>query len=445
MHPGHEPTTPFGRRPLSLGMMAAQAAAKACPDDAVGHKWRIFRDVTEAKDHLAVSDRALAVLSALLTFHPETALSPGTPLVVFPSNRELSLRSHGPSPATLRRALAQLVAAGLVIRRDSPNGKRYARRDGAGAIARAFGFDLTPLVARAGEFAALARAVRAAARRRLLLREEIALHRRDLSKILALAAESGWHGPWAALADRFAACGGMPGRTAGEPHLHAAAEPLRALRREVDKWLPSLANATEMVGTASHGERHHQNSDPDPADESERCPRRGPAGAARSDVAPAPGQPRPLPAPVPSSLPSPLPLPMVLEACPDVVLYAREGIRSWSDLAGAAEVVRPALGIGPDVWEAALAAMGRDHALAALSAILQRAESIGAPGAYLRDLTRKARSGRFSAWPMLFALWRQRRRASADGPSGPLRVAGVDRGQHARPLGGGPGRASTFC
>ncbi len=195
MHPGHEPTTPFGRRPLSLGMMAAQAAAKACPDDAVGHKWRIFRDVTEAKDHLAVSDRALAVLSALLTFHPETALSPGTPLVVFPSNRELSLRSHGPSPATLRRALAQLVAAGLVIRRDSPNGKRYARRDGAGAIARAFGFDLTPLVARAGEFAALARAVRAAARRRLLLREEIALHRRDLSKILALAAESGWPGP----------------------------------------------------------------------------------------------------------------------------------------------------------------------------------------------------------------------------------------------------------
>ena len=111
MHPGHEPTTPFGRRPLSLGMMAAQAAAKACPDDAVGHKWRIFRDVTEAKDHLAVSDRALAVLSALLTFHPETALQPGSPLVVFPSNRELSLRSHGPSPATLRRALMGVVSS----------------------------------------------------------------------------------------------------------------------------------------------------------------------------------------------------------------------------------------------------------------------------------------------------------------------------------------------
>jgi len=77
---------------------------------------------------------------------------PGPDLVVFPSNRELSVRAHGPAPATLRWALAQLVEAGLVIRRDSPNGKRYVRRGEGGEIAQAFGFDLTPLVARAGEF-----------------------------------------------------------------------------------------------------------------------------------------------------------------------------------------------------------------------------------------------------------------------------------------------------
>ena len=195
MHPGSQPTTPFGRRPLSLAMMAAQAAAKACPEEAVGHKWRIFRDVTEAKDRLGVSDRALAVLSALLTFHPETALTPGTETVVFPSNRELSLRAHGPSPATLRRALAQLVEVGLVIRRDSPNGKRYARRDTDGGISQAFGFDLTPLLVRATELAGLAQEVRAEARLRTLLREEIALMRRDIVKTLAAAVEADWPGP----------------------------------------------------------------------------------------------------------------------------------------------------------------------------------------------------------------------------------------------------------
>jgi Cu(I)/Ag(I) efflux system membrane protein CusA/SilA len=96
----HIATTPFGRRPLSLAMVAAQQAAKACPEDAAAHKWRVFRNLTEAKEGLRLSDRALAVLGALLTFHPETALTPGTDLVVFPSNRELSMRAHGPAAAT---------------------------------------------------------------------------------------------------------------------------------------------------------------------------------------------------------------------------------------------------------------------------------------------------------------------------------------------------------
>ena len=210
----HLPTTPFGRRPLSLAMVAAQAAAKACPEDATAHKWRVFRNLTEAKDRLGLSDRALAVLSALLTFHPDTALTPGDDLVVFPSNRELCVRAHGPAPATLRRALAQLVAAGLVIRRDSPNGKRYARRGEGGSIEQAFGFDLTPLVARAAEFERLAGEVRAEARARHLLREEISLHRRDIAKTIATAFEESLPGPWSDLADRFRQLGGMPPRSA---------------------------------------------------------------------------------------------------------------------------------------------------------------------------------------------------------------------------------------
>ena len=56
---GHIATTPFGRRPLSLAMVAAQQAAKACPEDAAAHKWRVFRNLTEAKDGLRLSDRAL--------------------------------------------------------------------------------------------------------------------------------------------------------------------------------------------------------------------------------------------------------------------------------------------------------------------------------------------------------------------------------------------------
>ena len=94
-----------------------------------------------------------------MSFHQETALAAGGDLVVFPSNHELTIRAHGMAPTTLRRHLAALVEAGLIIRRDSPNGKRYARKGQGGAIEQAFGFDLAPLVARAAEFETLAEEV----------------------------------------------------------------------------------------------------------------------------------------------------------------------------------------------------------------------------------------------------------------------------------------------
>jgi len=200
-----QPTTPFGRRSLSLAMLANQASArdfasKQGASETVTHKWRLFRALTEAKEPLGVTDRALSVLHALLSFHQETALTlpavdqrlgegegGSTGIVVFPSNRELSIRAHGMAPATLRRHLACLVEAGLIIRRDSPNGKRYARRGEGGEIESAFGFDLTPLVARAAEIENLAEEVRAENKAVRLLRERVTLLRRDIVKMIAAA------------------------------------------------------------------------------------------------------------------------------------------------------------------------------------------------------------------------------------------------------------------
>ncbi len=151
----HSSTTPFGRRSLTLAHVATQATAKARPPDKAVHKWQMFRAICTAKVRIGVSERALAVLDALLSFHPETTLS-GEGLIVFPSNQQLALRAHGMPPATLRRHLAALVDSGLIIRRDSPNGKRFARKGRGGTIEMAFGFDLSPLVARAEEFEAWA-------------------------------------------------------------------------------------------------------------------------------------------------------------------------------------------------------------------------------------------------------------------------------------------------
>ena len=154
------------------------------------HKWQVFRAICTAKARIGVSERALAVLDALLSFHPETALT-GDGLIVFPSNQQLALRAHGMAPATLRRHLAALVDCGLIIRRDSPNGKRYARKGRGGTIEMAFGFDLSPLVARAEEFEAWAEDVRAEERALRLVRERITLCRRDIAKMIATGDRGG--------------------------------------------------------------------------------------------------------------------------------------------------------------------------------------------------------------------------------------------------------------
>ncbi|NEJ47604.1 plasmid replication protein RepC, partial [Rhizobium leguminosarum] len=149
-------TTPFGRRPMSLGMLASQQLAETIEPGMKRSKWKLFRAICEARPALGVSDRALTVLDALLTFYPDDEISEEKGLIVFPSNAQLSLRARGMTPATLRRHLAVLVEAGLILRKDSPNGKRYARRDRAGAIGEAFGFSVAPLLARAVEIESLA-------------------------------------------------------------------------------------------------------------------------------------------------------------------------------------------------------------------------------------------------------------------------------------------------
>ena len=191
----HTPTTPFGRRSLSLAHVAANAKAKASVNADPVHKWQLFREICTAKSLLGVSERALAVLDALLSFHPETALT-GEGLIVFPSNRLLCLRAHGMAEATLRRHLAALAHAGLIARRDSPNGKRYARKSGAGEIEKAYGFDLAPLVARAVEIAALAARVREEEVAMRLVRERITLCRRDIVKMIVLGSEKGPLAEW---------------------------------------------------------------------------------------------------------------------------------------------------------------------------------------------------------------------------------------------------------
>jgi replication initiation protein RepC len=76
----HIPTVPFGRRSVSLGLIATQIetnafAATSRTRRELVHGW-CLRTYRKPDASLCVSDRALTILHALLTFHPETRSRP---------------------------------------------------------------------------------------------------------------------------------------------------------------------------------------------------------------------------------------------------------------------------------------------------------------------------------------------------------------------------------
>lgn len=385
-------TTPFGQRPVTADLIAQVQAASA--EASVPHinKWELFRELCAARNAFDVSDRDLTVLNALLSFHQDAALSDNASLIVFPSNRALSERAHGMAESTLRRHLAALVDAGLILRHDSPNGKRYARRDAEGCVARAFGLDLRPLLLRAREITLAAAEIRAAADRLKRLREDVSLMKRDALKLVVYGQDAGFSGDWSAMEAELLSVHKALRRNLTFAEVQDLHRALTDLLQRIG--LALSMKSEEMDGSDADIERHYQNSNED-SHESEPCQETGKGGEASTDPEPEPtaeGQgPR-------------LPLALVLKACPDILPYASGEVRHWHELVATAGFVRGMMGISPDAWQQAQVAMGRETAAITVACILQRIAEINSPGGYLRALTRKAEEAAFSPGPMVMAL-----------------------------------------
>ncbi|MBE0580009.1 plasmid replication protein RepC [Devosia sp.] len=393
----HTVTTPFGRRPMTLGMIASQVTAQTAPEGATVHKWHVFRNIKEARIALGATDRALAILDALLSFHPETAFYGDSALIVWPSNEQLIGRANGMSPTTLRRHLANLVDCGLVVRRDSPNGKRYARKGQGGDVEQAYGFDLSPIVARAIEFKELAEAVRAEKKAYKVVKEKLTICRRDIVKMIEAAIEEGVPGNWGSVHLEYQAIIGRLPRTAPRQVLEAVAAELDDLWTQIRDVLESFVKTQNMNANESQIDRHIQNSNTESKTESESG-----LGSKREEGGTT-GETDNL-----RRLPKrELPLGIVLDACPNVRWLTKGGdISQWREFLAAADLARPVLGISPSAWEDAQVAMGEQPAAITLAAIYQKSDQIKSPGGYLRNLTEKAKEGKFSPWPMIMALLR---------------------------------------
>ena len=359
-------------------------------------KWVILRELGTARKRFGITDRQLVVLQALLALRKgaELRLHDLAGLIVHPSNATLSARLNGMPCSTLRRHLAHLVNAGLITRRDSPNGKRYVRRyrDGNRDV---FGFDLSPLVRRAPEILQCAAEVRDEEEEIARLRQTISLMRRDLAGVVDMSRQTDAE------------------NTLWEEMNRILTDSQRLLRRilnvhELAAVQISLAQALEsqkvIEGTLDLGtseaqiERHYQKSD-----------KEIPVLEATVEVEGTTRNPRhcePMIKKDTSTRVSNLTLNNVKQACPDILSYSPDGIRDWRDLVDIAQVLSPMMGISNSAWEDAVETMGAIEASTVVAGILQRLRQIKSPGGYLRSLTSKTADGSFSCGPMIASLSR---------------------------------------
>ncbi|MGS4887937.1 plasmid replication protein RepC [Roseibium sp. MB-4] len=444
-------TTPFGGGPFSIALfkahekLDADRAALKISGNRTGKtdKWQFLRALTEARDVYGLSDRAITVLEALLSFHPEKELDGSEDIIVFPSNAELSLRTRGMSAPTLRRHIATLVKTGLLLRKDSANGKRFARKGPGGEVRDAFGFNLAPAALMAPEVFEHAEAARAHAAEVRKVRAEITLHLRDISKMIEAAFEDGqgsrspalWLGFTEELKGlsgrvaRHSALGDHKQRCDGLVRLRARVESaFVAGMDEADLRERDCEEASAQTGDISHlksrmsgndarNERHIQNSNKDDsfehyseknetddraADISQRQdlnhgrPEAGQGYYQETEAHEIRGSAK--------GDPEQVSLGDMKRACPSFADYALEGLGNWSDARKAAELIRPMLGISKDAWLRAQQHMGPAGAIVTMAYLVERAEEIKSAGGYLRVLSEKAEAGKFRLRPMLDSL-----------------------------------------
>ena len=190
---------PHGLRRISPQMIAAGILLGATPAEEpapAGTKrpkqtpGGVLAAFKAAAPFLGFSRTLVHAIDWLFAFTQAQDWAPDSEPVVWPS---AGLQQHalglGPTQTkTLNRHLAEL---GLLTMKDSPNGKRYGRRDHRGRIIEAYGFNLAPLAIRQAEFEAVAAEGRAERERIHKLKRRATIARKSVQQLTETATEIG--------------------------------------------------------------------------------------------------------------------------------------------------------------------------------------------------------------------------------------------------------------
>jgi replication initiation protein RepC len=406
---------PSGLRRLSLAMLATDKLAddfKGAPEgQGATRPGQVLAAFKGAAPYLGFSPRVVHAIDWLFTFTQPQDWCEGSRPIVWPS-AALQREALGLEATQVKSLNRHLVELGLVTMKDSPNGKRYGRRNGPrGTIVEAYGFDLSPLYGRMAEFHLVAEQGRALREEMRHLRRRATIARKGLMQILETAAEQGLTDPvWRTLESEGRALARSLKTVERVEEMAIGVASLERRQQEARQCLENqLAAAvrpevkeveTDPKGPEYRPHYNNYNANLNPKEDTVM---------AFEGSSPAAATPEPTPAPTAQRQPgekektartdsgtvmrvSPQEL---VELAPRLAPYLRTPSPTWPEIVEAADWLRHDLGVSQPLWGDACLILGREQAAIALAIVSAKpAEHFTAsPGSYFHGMVRRAKNG----------------------------------------------------
>ncbi len=417
---GHGASTagsPTGFRRLTPGLLKTDRTAESfagLPEGVTMHG-QLLAAFKAAAPRLGLSLRVVHAVDWLFKFTQPQDWTRGGHPIVWPSS-SMQQEALGLSPTRVKAVNRAMIECGLIAMRDSPNGKRYGKRDAKGRIVEAYGFDLAPIAARHAEFVKLAREAKEERDALRRLRRRATIARNGIAQILETAAEYGFEGEeWTRLARDTRDIATALKRVENpdevalgvdnlERRQRSARERLENLLAAVAPDIPEAVNPDPLgAENGPHQYTYKPNSYPqeDTVIANEGSSR--PGGEA--------GMSRPTPV-----RPQPAERGRVLKLDPDELVRLAPRLKTyllrpdptWPDVIDAAAYLRSDLDVSKSLWGEACLAMGREQAAIAIAVVsVKDPEHFRTtPGGYFRGMVMKAKAGELN---LDRTLWGMRR------------------------------------
>jgi replication initiation protein RepC len=408
--------SPTGFRRLTPGLLKVDRAAEGfngLPEGVTGYG-QLLAAFKAAAPRLGLPTRVVHAIDWLCKFTQPQDWEQGGRPIVWPS-ASLEQEALGLSETQTKRLNRCLIEARLVTMKDSPNGKRYGRRDAKGRIVEAYGFDLSPLAARHAEFVRVAEEGRAEREAMGRLRRRATIARKGIVQILETARDYDLIGEeWATLESDAQAVAKALKRVERPDEMEAGVASLEQRQRDARARLERLLEDVKKAPSEVQNEPHQYtyNRPPYPQTDtviaSKTCS--GPAETPLHQPAVAECQNRPEKGMVHGIRPDEL-----VRLAPRLKPYLRRPNATWPEIIDAADWLRHDLDVSKPLWGDACLTMGRDLAAVALAIVSTKDPEHfrTTPGGYFHGMVQKAKVGELHLERTVWALRRAAQPAHA--------------------------------